>query len=269
MARVDVVMPQMGESIAEGTLSKWLKKVGDAVKRDEPIFEISTDKVDAEIPSPVGRRARRDDRHRRADGRGADGRGADRDGEGRGHCGGAAPRAGARRCRRSSGGPPPNSKLRRRARRRVPPFHRACHRRDRRQRLSRSGSAPNRRRSCERSPPSTASRSRGLQGTGIAGRVTKRDICSRTWRRARRAAAAPLDARAGSASNSMAPLPEPWPGDRRRADVQDPRADQRPHGRRAAHAAHVTSFFEIDLTRVRGSAQKCARAVREPRRARS
>src|SRR5688572_9703635 len=46
-------MPQMGESIAEGTLSKWLKKVGDEVKRDEPIFEISTDKVDAEIPSPV------------------------------------------------------------------------------------------------------------------------------------------------------------------------------------------------------------------------
>ncbi|HKE91829.1 MAG TPA: dihydrolipoamide acetyltransferase family protein [Gemmatimonadales bacterium] len=52
MARIDVLMPQMGESIAEGTLSKWLKKVGDAVKRDEPLFEISTDKVDAEIPSP-------------------------------------------------------------------------------------------------------------------------------------------------------------------------------------------------------------------------
>src|SRR3954469_9537047 len=44
-------MPQMGESIAEGTLSRWLKKVGDTVKRDEPIFEISTDKVDAEIPA--------------------------------------------------------------------------------------------------------------------------------------------------------------------------------------------------------------------------
>ncbi|HTT68842.1 MAG TPA: 2-oxoglutarate dehydrogenase, E2 component, dihydrolipoamide succinyltransferase [Gemmatimonadales bacterium] len=54
MSRVDVVMPQMGESIAEGTLAKWLKKVGDAVKRDEPIFEISTDKVDAEIPAPSG-----------------------------------------------------------------------------------------------------------------------------------------------------------------------------------------------------------------------
>src|SRR3989449_8473458 len=52
MSRVDVLMPQMGESIAEGTLSKWLKKLGDAVKRDEPLFEISTDKVDAEIPAP-------------------------------------------------------------------------------------------------------------------------------------------------------------------------------------------------------------------------
>ena len=54
MARIDVVMPQMGESITEGTLSKWLKQVGDPVKRDEPIFEISTDKVDAEIPAPTG-----------------------------------------------------------------------------------------------------------------------------------------------------------------------------------------------------------------------
>jgi len=52
MARVDVIMPQMGESIAEGTMSKWLKQVGDSVKRDEPMFEISTDKVDAEIPAP-------------------------------------------------------------------------------------------------------------------------------------------------------------------------------------------------------------------------
>ncbi len=51
MARIDVVMPQMGESIAEGTMSRWLKKIGDAVKRDEPLFEISTDKVDAEIPA--------------------------------------------------------------------------------------------------------------------------------------------------------------------------------------------------------------------------
>jgi pyruvate dehydrogenase E2 component (dihydrolipoamide acetyltransferase) len=52
-AATEVVMPQMGESIFEGTITKWLKKVGDKVERDEPLFEISTDKVDAEIPSPV------------------------------------------------------------------------------------------------------------------------------------------------------------------------------------------------------------------------
>ncbi|HEX4602399.1 MAG TPA: 2-oxoglutarate dehydrogenase, E2 component, dihydrolipoamide succinyltransferase [Candidatus Angelobacter sp.] len=52
-AATDVVMPQMGESIFEGTITKWLKKVGDKVQRDEPLFEISTDKVDAEIPAPT------------------------------------------------------------------------------------------------------------------------------------------------------------------------------------------------------------------------
>src|SRR5881397_2401899 len=49
----DVVMPQMGESIVEGTLTRWLKKPGEHVERDEPLFEISTDKVDTEIPSPA------------------------------------------------------------------------------------------------------------------------------------------------------------------------------------------------------------------------
>ena len=77
-----VVMPQMGESIAEGTIVRWIKKVGDTVDRDEPLFEISTDKVDAEIPSPAagvltghrregrrdgsGQQRRRDDRRGRA-----------------------------------------------------------------------------------------------------------------------------------------------------------------------------------------------------------
>ena len=49
----NVVMPQMGESIAEGTIVRWIKKVGDTIDRDEPLFEISTDKVDAEIPAPA------------------------------------------------------------------------------------------------------------------------------------------------------------------------------------------------------------------------
>src|ERR1700757_4249705 len=50
---IDVIMPQMGESIVEGTLTKWLKKPGEHVERDEPLFEISTDKVDTEIPAPA------------------------------------------------------------------------------------------------------------------------------------------------------------------------------------------------------------------------
>ena len=49
-----IEMPQMGESVAEGTIVRWLKSVGDSVDRDEPIFEITTDKVDAEIPAPEG-----------------------------------------------------------------------------------------------------------------------------------------------------------------------------------------------------------------------
>src|SRR5208282_4482686 len=49
----EIIMPQMGESIFEGTITKWLKAIGDTVAIDEPLFEISTDKVDAEIPSPV------------------------------------------------------------------------------------------------------------------------------------------------------------------------------------------------------------------------
>ncbi|NIP81130.1 MAG: 2-oxoglutarate dehydrogenase, E2 component, dihydrolipoamide succinyltransferase, partial [Gemmatimonadetes bacterium] len=51
MPKIEVPMPQMGESIAEGTVSQWLKQPGDTVERDEPILEISTDKVDAEIPA--------------------------------------------------------------------------------------------------------------------------------------------------------------------------------------------------------------------------
>src|SRR5579864_7913246 len=53
MAQTEVKMPQMGESIFEGTVTKWLKKKGEQVKRDEPLFEISTDKIDTEIPAPA------------------------------------------------------------------------------------------------------------------------------------------------------------------------------------------------------------------------
>ena len=74
---VDVVMPQMGESIFEGTITKWLKKPGDRVERDEPLFEISTDKVDAEIPAPAAGVLQRDQGRRGADGSDPDRRGGD------------------------------------------------------------------------------------------------------------------------------------------------------------------------------------------------
>ncbi len=50
----DVIMPQLGETVTEGTITRWLKQVGEAVERDEPLFEVSTDKVDSEVPSPAG-----------------------------------------------------------------------------------------------------------------------------------------------------------------------------------------------------------------------
>ena len=53
MAKVEIPMPQLGESLTEGTIIKWLKKPGDSIKKDETLLEISTDKVDSEIPSPV------------------------------------------------------------------------------------------------------------------------------------------------------------------------------------------------------------------------
>ena len=53
MAKVEIPMPQLGESLTEGTIIKWLKKPGDTIKKDETLLEISTDKVDSEIPSPV------------------------------------------------------------------------------------------------------------------------------------------------------------------------------------------------------------------------
>ena len=49
----DVMMPQLGETVTEGTITRWMKAVGDAVERDEPLFEVSTDKVDSEVPSPA------------------------------------------------------------------------------------------------------------------------------------------------------------------------------------------------------------------------
>ena len=94
---VDVIMPQMGESIFEGTITKWLKKPGDRIERDEPLFEISTDKVDAEIPAPSAGVLKEIKVTGRADGTDPDRRRCDRRGGG----------FGCRACRGSAAAPAP------------------------------------------------------------------------------------------------------------------------------------------------------------------
>ena len=257
-------MPQMGESIAEGTMSRWLKKVGDSVKRDEPLFEISTDKVDAEIPSPTA---------------GVLTEILVQDGEtvavqtvvarieteaGAAATVSAAPVAAppapapaADGATKTTAGAPPENHV---------------------------SSAPSTARHATSTPAAPASpgsfedrlRTRssplvrkiaaehgielaGMQGTGIAGRVTKKDILEYIDSGA--AAAPPAGGRAVAPAPMASmyapagfgyepPVVQPWPG-----DVVEPMS--RIRRLTAGHmvyskqtSAHVTSVFEVDLTRV-------------------
>ena len=250
MARVDVIMPQMGESIAEGTLSKWLKKVGDEVKRDEPIFEISTDKVDAEIPAPTagvlaeilvteGQTvpvqtlvARIETEKGAAIGAGA-----------------SAP-APAAAAPAAAGGPP----------------------------VKQSTSAPSTERHPAPAPAAIAAPANGngleerlrtkssplvrkiaaehgielaaMRGSGIQGRVTKRDIEQHLASGAAAPAAQRASMHAPAGAVQHGPPAEPWAGDRVEAmsKIRALTSDHMVASRRTN--AHVTSFFEIDLTRI-------------------
>jgi pyruvate dehydrogenase E2 component (dihydrolipoamide acetyltransferase) len=252
MARIDVTMPQMGESIAEGTLSKWLKKVGDEVKRDEPIFEISTDKVDAEIPSPtagtlaeilvpegktvaVQTLVARIETEKgalvaasapviatapvaasaaapaAATATAVAAVATSGNGNGNGN-GVASPPAGA------------GSSLEQRLRSKSSPLVRKM--------------------AAEHGVDIT-----GLSGSGIAGRVTKRDLLDHlATGPSRSAAGASMHAPGGAEFHG--PLPEPWPGDRvetmskMRALISDHMVASR------RTSAHVTSFMELDFTRI-------------------
>jgi 2-oxoglutarate dehydrogenase E2 component (dihydrolipoamide succinyltransferase) len=228
-------MPQMGESIAEGTLSKWLKKVGDEVKRDEPIFEISTDKVDAEIPAPAAGVlaeiivkegetvavqtvvARLETEKGAAVGKSEPAQ--------------TAPQAPA---------PQPPKPV---AERPAPPVA-ASHSgngnsfEDR----VRTRSSPLVRKIAAEHGVNIAS----LQGSGVAGRVTKRDILGFIESGPRAPSGAP-GARVGG---HALPLPEAWAGDvvepmsKMRALISEHMVASR------QTSAHVTSFIEIDFTRV-------------------
>src|SRR6266446_3386188 len=250
-------MPQMGESIAEGTLSKWLKKVGDEVRRDEPIFEISTDKVDAEIPAPAAGVlaeiivkegetvavqtvvARLETEKGAAIGKSEQPAG--------GSAASLEPTTGAKAQAKSS----PSAPQREATSAPVPtrqqppaPAIAASHTgngtsfEDR----VRTKSSPLVRKIAAEHGVNIAS----LQGSGVAGRVTKRDILG--FIESGAPATAPVPA--SRFPLPAGPLPEPWPG-----DVVEPMSKMRAliseHMVASRHtSAHVTSFIEIDFTRV-------------------
>jgi 2-oxoglutarate dehydrogenase E2 component (dihydrolipoamide succinyltransferase) len=259
MARVDVLMPQMGESIAEGTLSKWLKKVGDEVKRDEPLFEISTDKVDAEIPAPTA---------------GVLAEIKVQEGQtvpvqtlvavietDKAASVTAAPSTAAQRAPAASGAavpaaasPPPPPAPPAPAPRPAAPVTVAP---------KGDGAETAEERLRKKSTPlvrKIAAEHRvdisTIPGSGFAGRVTKQDILGYIDR-------APAPAGAPPAPDTRYPTPavEPWPGDRVEpwSKIRKITADHMIMSRRTS--AHVASFFEVDFTRV---AQLRAKATEKP-----
>ncbi len=264
MARIDVIMPQMGESIAEGTVSKWLKKVGDVVKRDEPIFEISTDKVDAEIPSPSAGRiaeiivgegqtvavqtvvARLETDVDAAVGAPAAPAAAPAGGASRAPAvaaasASAAPAASATSAAsagRGAGASPPigsgasgvgNS-----------------HGNGTFEERIRTKSSPLVRKIAAEHGIELAT----ISGSGIAGRVTKRDIEGLLAAGPVRVGLTPPPRATHAPDAPAGPLPEPWEGDvvepmsKMRALISDHMVISR------RTSAHVTSVFEVDLTRV-------------------
>lgn len=259
MARVDVPMPQMGESIAEGTLSRWLKKVGDSVKRDEPLFEISTDKVDAEIPAPSagvlaeiliqeGQTVPVQTVVARLE---TDAAKAVEVGAQRSEVGGAAEpppapvaasdgstttAAHVKNATASKAPPvlPPTSDL-------GPPTSPTTSPGSLEERLRTKSSPLVRKIAAEH-----GIELRGLAGSGLAGRVTKKDILAVIESGVKPAAS--LYAPAGI--DTHGPAIEPWPGDRVEPMTKIRRltAEHMTLARRTA--AHVTTFHEIDLTRI-------------------
>jgi len=245
VALVDIIMPQMGESIAEGTLSKWLKKVGDEVKRDEPIFEISTDKVDAEIPSPNA---------------GVIAEILVKEGETvavqtvvarleteKGAFTEATPKtAGPEAVATAAPAPAAAPALAERKQPTATPaaFAVQSHNGATFEERIRTKSSPLVRKMAAEQGLDLS----GLQGSGVAGRVTKKDLIGFI------SGGIPSTARITQAvtggGGDHYPVPEPWEGDRvepmsrMRALISDHMVASR------RTSAHVTSFMEIDLTHV-------------------
>ena len=263
-------MPQMGESIAEGTLSRWLKKVGDEVKRDEPIFEISTDKVDAEIPAPsngvlaeilvtegqtvpVQTVVARLETEKGAAIAAGGGSGAPSTATAPEKRGTAPAPVGAVPSARGAGAPPAVKNTAAGAgasnpatspRTTIPQPNGGNSLQDR---LRTKSSPLVRKIAAEHGIELSA-----MQGTGVAGRVTKRDILQFIESGAAAPTAVPArpSMHAPAGVEQFGPPPEAWPGDVIEPMTQIRRltSDHMVAARRTA--AHVTSFFEIDLTRI-------------------
>src|SRR6266568_190304 len=259
MARVDVLMPQMGESIAEGTLSKWLKKLGDEVKRDEPLFEISTDKVDAEIPAPsagvlaeikvqegqtvpVQTLVAVIETDKSAATTAAPSAAA------RAPAAGvtAPPVAAAQRAPAAPGGAVPPAAAAPAPRPSSPVAPKGDGAETAEERLRRKSTPLVRKIAAEHQVDIST-----IPGTGFAGRVTKQDILGFIEQGVATPTALgsrlPAPALAGPVQH---PVVEPWPGDRVEpfSKIRKITADHMIMSRRTS--AHVTSFFEIDYSRV-------------------
>jgi len=252
MARVDVLMPQMGESIAEGTLSKWLKQQGDEVKRDEPLFEISTDKVDAEIPAPTagvlveikvqqGQTVPVQTLVAVIE--------TDKATSAGGAAGAAAPSPAAQRAPAAPGAAapaaPPAPPVTAPDRPRPPSPARVDGSgvgvETAEERLRRKSTPLVRKIAAEHKVDIA-----GIPGTGFAGRVTKQDILGFI----ERGPAAPAAVSRPAGGAVAHPEVEPWPGDRVEpwSKIRRITADHMITSRRVS--AHVASFFEIDYSRV-------------------
>src|SRR5882724_7956956 len=244
MARVDVLMPQMGESIAEGTLSKWLKKLGDEVKRDEPLFEISTDKVDAEIPAPNAGVL--------VEIKVQEGQTVpvqtlvavietDKAAATAAPAAAASPAAPPAAAVTAAPAPVPRSSSP------VPPKGDGAETAE--ERLRRKSTPLVRKIAAEHQVDIST-----IPGTGFAGRVTKQDILGVIERGASMPAATPAGTAPRSPLAAVGPVEHPvveaWPGDRVEpfSKIRKITADHMIMSRRTS--AHVTSFFEIDYSRV-------------------
>jgi pyruvate dehydrogenase E2 component (dihydrolipoamide acetyltransferase) len=254
-------MPQMGESIAEGTLSKWLKKVGDQVKRDEPIFEISTDKVDAEIPSPSngiiaeilvteGQTVPVQTLVARLETDVNAGISGTATATPPAAAAAAAPAAsGSASAPAAAASAPP-------AKPAAPAVAPAGGNGGSFEERVRTKSSPLvRRMAAEHGVEISA-----LSGSGIAGRVTKKDLVEFLESGAKTPSATPAVATGGNGGGGRAvhegPLPEPWSGDRVEP-MSKMRALISEHMVMSKHtSAHVSSIFEVDFTRIARIRQK-------------